>query len=550
MASLSDSQLLPGSDMPPTAVYVKLTPDVVRALIESKGQNVKLCTGSKLHLKIGQTVFSASSVAEASHVDLYGRPDPGSAFRNIGKLSHRLSIQREFVSTANLKSQTSSLQREKEANKATLLQEVPVKAGKRGSSKPPAPPLKSASTPPVVKASTPPVSINLAASLNSSPPAGSPRSIPGSPGLPKPRTLAITSNKPLSSLSIVSAPMRVLHLLALGPNTVAAMAQRTNMGVDEVEAIVQQHGRLKDGENGQDRLEKLYVLSDHRYRDLRVWDWKHYTPSQRQQVIDDSVKAFDRLGYPADSVARRNLIDPKIRKLKDQREQELKEKELKELKEKAKEKDGQNDSLFVSSTSSLHSPNTDSVYSTTSAKRLPSSAASTPRATTPNTISSPQVTQSSPKVVNGLSSPLGATDSSSPARKVGGLLKIKSPSPKKNFASKDTEDPVYSGVPALLNGKETPNGKKTSKASAPSTDKLRAKRKSDIMASGRSAKKAAIDEDLFELARRFRDTYSEYAKLYALLSKEPKRPNGDVQRLLTMHKELESWKQRLWASQR
>jgi hypothetical protein len=254
------------------------------------------------------------------------------------------------------------------------------------------------------------------------------------------------------------------------------------------------------------------------------------------------------------------LIDPKIRKAKEAKEvRDAKENESQELKTTSsipslpeiKTSGGSSKPSLNSPASlqplSVNTPTPDSMYSTSSAKRLPSSAASTPRATTPNALSSPRVGQNSPTV-------------DSPVRKVGGLLKIKSPSPKKNastLSSKDLhEDPSSkSSITSISlgNGREsTPTA--TTKATATSTvsEKPRAKRKSEGPPSQtpRPNKKIAIDDDLFELARRFKDTYNEYAKLYAVLSKESKRPKGDVQRLLSMHKELESWKQRLWASQR
>lgn len=59
--------------------------------------------------------------------------------------------------------------------------------------------------------------------------------------------------------------------------------------------------------------------------------------------------------------------------------------------------------------------------------------------------------------------------------------------------------------------------------------------------------KVATEEDLFTLARKFKATYSEYSRLYGLLSSGP-RPESQVKKLLTMHKNLESWKQRLWSA--
>jgi hypothetical protein len=55
-------------------------------------------------------------------------------------------------------------------------------------------------------------------------------------------------------------------------------------------------------------------------------------------------------------------------------------------------------------------------------------------------------------------------------------------------------------------------------------------------------------DDMFDLARRFRSTYSEYEKLYASLASRGSRPKSQLQKLLSMHNELRAWKQTLWAS--
>lgn len=51
--------------------------------------------------------------------------------------------------------------------------------------------------------------------------------------------------------------------------------------------------------------------------------------------------------------------------------------------------------------------------------------------------------------------------------------------------------------------------------------------------------------DLIQLAKKFKHQYSEYAKLYTAVKTQQ---SGDqLQRLLSLHKRLSAWKQRLWA---
>lgn len=58
------------------------------------------------------------------------------------------------------------------------------------------------------------------------------------------------------------------------------------------------------------------------------------------------------------------------------------------------------------------------------------------------------------------------------------------------------------------------------------------------------------DEDLFEIARKFRDRYGEYRELYALLENRKSRPPKQLRRLLALHNQLTSWKEKLWSNAR
>lgn len=58
----------------------------------------------------------------------------------------------------------------------------------------------------------------------------------------------------------------------------------------------------------------------------------------------------------------------------------------------------------------------------------------------------------------------------------------------------------------------------------------------------------ASSEDMFELARKFREVYDEYRELYSKLSNPRARPPSQVQRLITMHRQLGQWKKTLWSN--
>ena len=399
-------------------------------------------------------------------------------FENIARVSHRITVQRALNdSTGNsLKTQNQNLLQQKEANKATLLdiqrsnsvnahRPLPLSSLKNNNSAKSLP-----SSPLLTTASSNHNNNNNTNNNNNNNNNNSNNT--NSSASNKHKTLQISSSKPLSSLSLQSGVLRVLHLLALGPNSIQGLASRTNKRPTEIDQILKEHAKPVDSNNKNNNnnnnnnnivnngKDQLYALADNKYKDLRIWDWKHYTPAERKQVIKDSQDAFDRLKYPADHSARRNLIDPKLR-----------EKITASKKPKSKE--------FVSSSDD------DEIQEVTSKN----------------------------------------TDA-------GASLKRKAAS-------------------SIINGTTTKKGKLDSPNPLLQQPATNSHSKANSMSS--SPRSSHINEDLFALARKFKDQYSEYAKLYNLLNIRNKKNNtnsskAEYQKLLSMHKELESWKQKLWAS--
>ena len=117
----------------------------------------------------------------------------------------------------------------------------------------------------IVRSPKPESPVALASSSASS--SKSPLRLPVSP---KPKSLQ--GSRVLSSMSISSAPLRAIHLLALAPISPQRMVQRTKIPLPEVESLLQEYGRsLGDG---------TYTLADEVYKDLRVWERK-YSEEQR-----------------------------------------------------------------------------------------------------------------------------------------------------------------------------------------------------------------------------------------------------------------------------
>lgn len=79
-----------------------------------------------------------------------------------------------------------------------------------------------------------------------------------------------------------------------------------------------------------------------------------------------------------------------------------------------------------------------------------------------------------------------------------------------------------------------------------SSSKPRENGKSTYLGDSSKPPLRSSDEDMFKLARRFRDAYDDYYRLYSVLSKRKVRSPTQVQKLLSIHRELEQWKRTLW----
>lgn len=124
--------------------------------------------------------------------------------------------------------------------------------------------------------------------------------------------------------------------------------------------------------------------------------------------------------------------------------------------------------------------------------------------------------------------------------------------------SKDTGSGIDNEAKRISNGKRNGTKAKPSKNNEykPETKReaaeasLKRKLFGDNIDPKRAKLVDASSEDMFELARKFREVYDEYRELYSKLSNPKSRPPSQVQRLMTMHRQLGQWKKTLWSNSR
>ncbi|KAK9374185.1 uncharacterized protein V1513DRAFT_416353 [Lipomyces chichibuensis] len=287
LAPSTGSKNKSSSSSPPQAFHLRLSEHALADLIAASDKDpssVSLVLGKNMCIKIGKSAFySISAIEEPSLADVYsvtaGAPSealPSAPLKYLGRVSHKLTVENHEldISSSKLKSQNEAALREKESMRTTLLEPK-----------------------------------SHAPSQYSTP---SPRLAPSSPhltGLAKPRqTLAPSSPKPGNIMR--SLPMRTLHLLAVEePATAVRLADRTKSSVDDVHAILAQYAKTVINSTGKE----IFELTDAAYKELHIWEWRGYYPSDRDKVIAKATAAFERLGLPKDDPAWKMLIEPRLR---------------------------------------------------------------------------------------------------------------------------------------------------------------------------------------------------------------------------------------------
>ncbi|KAK9476931.1 hypothetical protein V1514DRAFT_335383 [Lipomyces japonicus] len=290
LASSADPSTSPTTGMPPQVFHLKLTEAALADLIaaaRTEPSALSLSLGPNPSLKLGNSSSShaLSIVTEPSLVQVYAaQPSSLSSLSSsssslpfVGTISHKLTVD-------NSKSQpvTSAL-KEKDSLRS-----------------------KNVSTP----------SPRLGPSTTSSSSSSASSSLsPHLLGLSKPRTLVPTS--PKLGISMRSLASRTLHLLAVEqPTTVSRLAARTKSAPEQIKELLSTYANViipkEPVEEGED-VEDKYELRDSTFKELQVWEWRGYSPSDRAAVIDKSQAAFARLGIAQSDSVWKKLIEPSLR---------------------------------------------------------------------------------------------------------------------------------------------------------------------------------------------------------------------------------------------
>lgn len=266
----------------PYALAFEIPPDLLAALKKTGGKGIKVnINGASNSLKIGDVTYSLSATQISQNVHpqqmLYeSKINDKTSFEKLGRITHSGVLGRPVSSSS---ASSSSSLTSSAATATAALASVSSSAG----------PADEPSQITSRQNSRSPLRISAQT---------------------KPNRLKLDANKRLLQMSITAFPVRIIHLLALAPISAKDLAAKMKLKESDIEPLFKDYGQPLDDLDTEDTK---VTLQDRFYKDLRVWEYK-YSSAQRATVIKKAEKVFDKLKLPADHAARRNLIDPAIKK--------------------------------------------------------------------------------------------------------------------------------------------------------------------------------------------------------------------------------------------
>ncbi|KAH6642969.1 hypothetical protein C7974DRAFT_431272 [Boeremia exigua] len=266
------------ADRPPPlqAMQVEMTQDIVDALLESmrSGSPPQIFFGRSPHLKVGDKTHVLQSSPETHTHELYQSSGTSSDddLEFAGVINHTLIVQEAADVTAgvdsalaSLKSSMAAISEFKEANKTIVGDATPVRTP--GHRRYP---------------STGFMPVHLAPSK-----AGSPLpSMPASPMDKRPPT-----SQPSGAHEAIIAALRVpvIHLLARESANETSLARTCRTSTATMRELLPKLAKRSTQDTDK------WQLTDKSFREITPYNFPYSTPEEREQAIENAIKAFDRL---------------------------------------------------------------------------------------------------------------------------------------------------------------------------------------------------------------------------------------------------------------
>lgn len=288
------------SEKPPQVIFLDLGQPTIQDLIRSckNNERVRLRFGRRQMLHYGEKSRQVYARPEVHPSELYVSGDGG--LENLffsGSFSHRVELEKPQENTSEgnqalveLTQSLNALKEEATSNEARLVTPLADLKTVTGASKTrPAShlsPLPSNSTP----LRRDGLLGNVNRTTNSSPflaATSSPGATPKLGPTSAPILKSTTSTKEQMRLDAIKFPLT--HLLALGPQSLKLVSQRTGASPDDCQKLLARCAQEIDGGQGR------FKLKDKAYKDLDIWRFPYPLDEDRQRAIDRAISAFDRM---------------------------------------------------------------------------------------------------------------------------------------------------------------------------------------------------------------------------------------------------------------
>ncbi|KAL5343714.1 hypothetical protein BJX70DRAFT_353346 [Aspergillus crustosus] len=293
----------PGDDITAKTTQIMrldLAQNTLDELIESlrAGEPARIRLGKHQTLYYGSSksqYFHSSSETHRSEIYTSGSDDDGRLYFT-GLLSHTLEVQKAQDATAatdqalaNLEQSLSAFERGKESKKTHLIHDISeVRALRAGDSR------SSTGRQAALLARMPSSKVELEkdrllkskSNPSSSPSLGVARSPISLPPL-TPTSAPPSQNKDRLRLEALKIPF--IHLLAIRAVSTKFLARQTRSSIEDCTELAQKYG-IENRINPE-----KFDLRDKVYRELDVWNFPYPSQEDRQEAIENTVSAFDRM---------------------------------------------------------------------------------------------------------------------------------------------------------------------------------------------------------------------------------------------------------------
>ncbi|KAJ3087315.1 hypothetical protein HK102_011371 [Quaeritorhiza haematococci] len=260
----------------------------------------------KNRLTIDGESFEFNRTTESALVEVYHKQQNTNQLAYLGHITHKAAVLPRIGDKSKIKMRSQQAVEEKKARTTVMLDDKETVAISKQTRR---------ATMAAKKTSKATAAARAAAKKAASATASIPSSADSSAttAAPSTATASSTSSNARNSSSspdakdregaVISLRTKLIHMLALAPRDVDWLRSKLPNSDEEIAKILQQIGQQQHGGN-------KWQLKAESFKEVKPWDWRTYSYSDRQAVVKNATIAFDFLKLPPDAPERKILVPP------------------------------------------------------------------------------------------------------------------------------------------------------------------------------------------------------------------------------------------------